>query len=277
MTPKTANCDPITGTFQINSAEATTYYIHGSGNVQRFVDNPEKTNNGNAKMRFLSNTATDTTITLRDKGGVKMERKSGNWTVGELSKGEYDLYIGNTKVGNSIALKIGGVYSMSIIQQGTKTARELYQITEPNGVSMLWIIPQYVVMTLGEVMYSVTGLQFSFNEAPQSMKSVLTGCWMLTIAVGNLIIVFIAEAKMFDEQLWEFLMFAIIMWVDMAIFAVLAWRYRSIPIKTDEDYERERLEMEEKEHGLEKVPARLSGGAVTAVAPEENDNENSNL
>lgn len=49
-------------------------------------------------------------------------------------------------------------------------------------------------------MYSVTGLQFSFNEAPQSMKSVLTGCWMLTIAVGNLIIVFIAEAKMFNDQ-----------------------------------------------------------------------------
>lgn len=76
----------------------------------------------------------------------------------------------------------------------------MQEISPPNGVNMLWIIPQYIIMTLGEVMYSVTGLQFSFNEAPQSMKSVLTGCWMLTIAVGNLIIVFIAEAKMFNDQ-----------------------------------------------------------------------------
>lgn len=132
---------------------------------------------------------------------------------------------------------------------------------------MLWIIPQYVVMTLGEVMYSITGLSFSFTQAPQSMKSVLTGCWMLTIAFGNLIIVFIAEASFFNEQVsfgflildflltqkfnfisqkWEFLMFAIVMWVAMAIFAVLAYFYKSIPIKSDEDYERERLEEDER-------------------------------
>lgn len=104
---------------------------------------------------------------------------------------------------------------------------------------------RYVVMTLGEVMYSITGLSFSFTQAPQSMKSVLTGCWLLTIAFGNLIIVFIAEAKFFNEQMWEFLMFAIIMWIAMGIFAILAWRYKPMPIKEDEDYERERLEEEE--------------------------------
>lgn len=72
-------------------------------------------------------------------------------------------------------------------------------------------------------------------------------------------------------------MFAIIMWVDMALFAILAWRYRSIPIKSDEDYERERLEEEEKEYnlnsGLEKVPVKLGGDAVMS---EDNNNENDN-
>lgn len=111
-------------------------------------------------------------------------------------------------------------------------------------------------------MYSVTGLSYSFNQSPASMKSVLTGCWMLTIAVGNLIIAIIAEARIFDEQVWEFLMFAILMWVDMAIFAVLAWRFKPIPIKTDEDYERERLEEEEaKEQGgnLPKIIPAIAG------------------
>lgn len=67
-------------------------------------------------------------------------------------------------------------------------------------------------------------------------------------------------------------MFAILMWVDMGIFAVLAWYYKSIPLKTDEDYEREHLEEEEKQHnlnsGLEKVPVRLGGD----VPAEENEN-----
>jgi solute carrier family 15 (oligopeptide transporter), member 1 len=74
------------------------------------------------------------------------------------------------------------------------------EISIPNSVNMLWLIPQYVIMTLGEVMYSVTGLQFSFEQAPESMKSVLQGFWMLTIAFGNLLVIIISGAKIFDSQ-----------------------------------------------------------------------------
>lgn len=75
-------------------------------------------------------------------------------------------------------------------------------------------------------------------------------------------------------------MFAIIMWIDMALFAILAWRYKSIPIKSDEDYERERLEEDEKQlnlnSGLEKVPVHLGGDTVVPAASSE-DNEKSAL
>ena len=39
-----------------------------------------------------------------------------------------------------------------------------------------------------QVMFSVTGLQFSYTQAPDSMKSVIQGCWQLTVAVGNIIV-----------------------------------------------------------------------------------------
>lgn len=42
-----------------------------------------------------------------------------------------------------------------------------------------------------QVMFSVTGLEFSFTQAPESMKSVIQGCWLLTVAFGNLIVVII--------------------------------------------------------------------------------------
>lgn len=73
-------------------------------------------------------------------------------------------------------------------------------ITPSNSIHILWLIPQYVVMTMGEVMFSVTGLEFSFTQAPASMKSVLQSVWLLTVAFGNLIVVLIVEGNFLDAQ-----------------------------------------------------------------------------
>lgn len=118
---------------------------------------------------------------------------------------------------------------------------------------MLWVVPQYVIMTLGEVMYSVTGLQFSYTQAPESMRSVLQGCWQLTVAVGNLIVTIIVGAKFFDSQTYEFLLFAILMFVDMGVFMWLAIRYKSIPLEKlkEIDDEQKALESEKKKDPLD--------------------------
>jgi len=40
----------------------------------------------------------------------------------------------------------------------------LVTVTQPNSMHMLWLIPQYFVITMGEVMFSITGLEFSFTQ-----------------------------------------------------------------------------------------------------------------
>ena len=95
------------------------------------------------------------------------------------------------------------------------------------SVNMLWQVPQNVVITMGEVMFSVTGLSFSYNEAPESMKSIISAFWQLTVAFGNVIFVIIAEAQIFESQAYEFLLFAGLMFIDMLIFMYLAYNYRS--------------------------------------------------
>ena len=65
---------------------------------------------------------------------------------------------------------------------------------------MLWQVPQYVIITMGEIMYSITGLEFSYSQAPTSMKSVLQACWLLTSAFGNLIIIIIEAAQSFENE-----------------------------------------------------------------------------
>jgi dipeptide/tripeptide permease len=37
-------------------------------------------------------------------------------------------------------------------------------ITPPNTLSMLWQIPQYVVITAAEIMFSISTLSFTFTE-----------------------------------------------------------------------------------------------------------------
>ena len=96
-------------------------------------------------------------------------------------------------------------------------------------------------------MFSITGLQFSFTQAPESMKSVLQGLWMLTVAFGNLIVVAVTGAKIFDDQTYEFFLFAGMMFLDMIVFAWLASRYTAIPLseldRIDEELENEQKNM----------------------------------
>jgi len=242
-----SGCSSASGTLRLQTEKSNSYFLSG-GTYTFFEDSPVKDNEGNAKIRILANFNLVQNVRLRDsKGVIKYDRASTNNSQTSVTNTKYDVLVGNTRIGNEIDLKVGGVYTINMLQSPNSYTFKLYELTPANGVNMLWIIPQYVVMTLGEVMYSITGLEFSFTQAPQSMKSVLTGCWYLTIAFGNLIIVFIAEAKFFNNQMWEFLMFAILMWVDMALFGVLAVRYKPIPIKSDDDYENERI-LEEEEN-----------------------------
>lgn len=73
-------------------------------------------------------------------------------------------------------------------------------ITPENSVHILWLVPQYIIITLGEVMFSVTGLEFSFTQAPASMKSVLQAMWLLTVAFGNLVVILVVEGHILNAQ-----------------------------------------------------------------------------
>lgn len=50
-----------------------------------------------------------------------------------------------------------------------------------------WQMVSYVLLTLAEVMVSITGLEFAYSQAPARMKSTIMSLWLLTTAVGNLL------------------------------------------------------------------------------------------
>merc|ERR1719219_1447760 len=63
----------------------------------------------------------------------------------------------------------------------------VHKITEENYYHIGLMIPQWAVMTAGEVMFSITGLQFAFSQAPESMRAVLQSAYTVTTGLGNII------------------------------------------------------------------------------------------
>ncbi len=106
-----------------------------------------------------------------------------------------------------------------------------------DAVSITWQILPYVLLTLGEVLVSATGLEFAYSQAPAPMKGVIMAFWTLAVTVGNLWVL-LANASVRNDAVTAhiattglsqtaFLMFffAGFAIVVAAIFALYARRY----------------------------------------------------
>jgi proton-dependent oligopeptide transporter, POT family len=60
------------------------------------------------------------------------------------------------------------------------------RIQNGHVVSIWWQILAYAILTCGEVLVSITGLEFSYTQAPLSMKSFIMALFYLAVSVGNL-------------------------------------------------------------------------------------------
>jgi solute carrier family 15 oligopeptide transporter 1 len=67
---------------------------------------------------------------------------------------------------------MGAVYAL-YVPNSSEQRPILHLLVRENSVSVLWQIPQFLVITIGEVLFSVTGLEFSYSQASPNMKSVL--------------------------------------------------------------------------------------------------------
>ncbi|XP_023214758.1 solute carrier family 15 member 1-like isoform X5 [Centruroides sculpturatus] len=146
-----------------------------------------------------------------------------------LESGEYGVYVFyRGRVENSTFVFESGVNYDLIVDRDGKLVWKSGRNVPPASPSVLWQIPQYFLITAGEIMYSITGLAFSYAQAPESLKSFIQASWFLTTAFGNLIVLVIAEIRIFEKQSYEFFLFAGLMVLDMIVFAILASFYKYV-------------------------------------------------
>lgn len=191
-------CPTFSGIFNVTEKTAMSYFAQ-YGDIREFIDDPNKSRTGDPVLRILVNSDQERSLVVVDpKGDKPFDQNTTSVDRTDLITSTAYKILVNGREHVELRLRQGAVTTVIINENDNDFS--IISISEPNSIHIFWLIPQYVVMTLGEVMYSVTGLQFSYAQAPDSMKSVIQACWQLTVAFGNLIDVIVVGAKAFDSQ-----------------------------------------------------------------------------
>lgn len=99
-------------------------------------------------------------------------------------------------------------------------------------LSVLWQTVPYLIITIAEVLFSTTGLEFAFREAAPSMKSTIMGFWNLTVALGNLFVSLLTKLLSSRTAGGEavtpkrFMLYAGMTFVVAILFSLIAARYK---------------------------------------------------
>ncbi|XP_011696789.1 PREDICTED: solute carrier family 15 member 1 isoform X2 [Wasmannia auropunctata] len=209
------------------------------------VDKPEKGKPTVRSLIYLQPGLKNATLNVVDSDGKSAVSipVSSHFSESDLQQienpREYDIYLDKKLLEKNVPLKSGGVYTVvgSYVTQNVEPniVGKTVTVTPPNSLHMAWMLPQYIIITMGEVMFSVTGLQFAFTQAPVTMKSLLTAGWLLSVAFGNLIVVIIKGSHPFERQVYEIFLYAVLMAVVMVIFGVMTLFYKYVEIPEEEE------------------------------------------
>ena len=76
---------------------------------------------------------------------------------------EYTIFLNELEVGQS-EFKQGGNYNLLLSGVSGNATVQIDKVTPENSFNMFWQLPQYVIMTAGEVLFSITTMEFCFTQ-----------------------------------------------------------------------------------------------------------------
>uniref|UniRef100_A0A8C3MJX5 Solute carrier family 15 member 2 n=1 Tax=Geospiza parvula TaxID=87175 RepID=A0A8C3MJX5_GEOPR len=239
----------LTLAFNYTVKEKSVYSLivfeaEGSLSSRLITDLEAKPENGLAAVRFINALSQDVNLTIDGKSFIAVQK---NYSASEYSLLERDIYNNGkciTETGE-FPLELGlldfGASYTVVITNISGGALETWKSEDikANNVHMAWQLPQYLLISAGEVMFSITGLAFSYSQSPASMKSVLQAGWLLTVAVGNTFVLIVAEAAPMAQ--WaEFVLFTVLLFAVCIIFSIMGYFYVSVDPEDLEEKEEKR-------------------------------------
>ncbi|CAJ0917094.1 unnamed protein product, partial [Mesorhabditis belari] len=158
---------------------------------------------GSTTPKTVDVTDLDVSIELRRQGGVYLYALINDPTADNYTSGGAGLKVYKNQDGAPIH----------------------FQAVPDNSVNILWQVPQIVVITAGEILFSITGYEFAYSQCAPSMKAVVQAAWLFTTAIGDTIIVLITLWSPFDNMATMFFAYAGVMAVVIVLFAFMSHFY----------------------------------------------------
>ena len=95
--------------------------------------------------------------------------------------------------------------------------------------SIGWQVLAYTILTASEVFVSITCLEFSYTQAPNFMKSLIMGFFLLSVSLGNIFTVWINDVMIFNnisygQSYYNF--YAFLMLTTATIFLLVVKYYK---------------------------------------------------
>ncbi|XP_066097393.1 solute carrier family 15 member 2 isoform X3 [Saccopteryx bilineata] len=194
------------------------------------------TTNGMTAVRFVNTLHKEVNISLGTDISLNVGEDYGVSAYRTVQIGEYPAVHCKTE-DDAFSLNLGlldfGAAYLFVITNNTNQGPQAWKTEDipANKISISWQLPQYALVTAGEVMFSVTGLEFSYSQAPSSMKSVLQAAWLLTIGAGNFIVLAVTQFSGLVQ--WaEFILFSCLLLLVCLIFSIMSYYY--VPVKPED-------------------------------------------
>ena len=98
--------------------------------------------------------------------------------------------------------------------------------------SIIWQLLAFIIITAGEILISITALEFSYSQAPNSMKSLVMALFLFSVSIGNLITAAVnqfiqrPDGSLVLEGASYYWFFAILITVAGLVYIFVASRYR---------------------------------------------------
>jgi POT family proton-dependent oligopeptide transporter len=78
-------------------------------------------------------------------------------------------------------------FMLTVIAIGSMFSAAYIASMTGQKVAVYWLAAAYILLTAGEVLVYGTGLELAYTAAPKNMKGLITACFLVTNALGNLI------------------------------------------------------------------------------------------
>lgn len=134
-----------------------------------------KYNPDNKKLEFTAGT-----ITLSNGKSLKIQ--SGHVDTALVTE---ELMSGG--IAESL-LKTGDALKDVKPDAGKATIESIDWVKPAERITVWWQVFAYLILTIAEILVSITGLELAFVAAPATMKSFVTACWLAVVFLANLLI-----------------------------------------------------------------------------------------